>query len=91
MPRDPWIRRIEPCRVAYRATTYKDVEQAMKRRPDEAPRDSDTRSEIAAQLTADIAMTASSARRATTAARNLRAGYAARSRATGSPSSRPRT
>jgi hypothetical protein len=38
MPRDPWIRRIEPCRVAYRATTYKDVEQAMKRRPDEAPR-----------------------------------------------------
>jgi len=38
--------------VAYRATTYEDVEQAMKRLPDEASRDSDTPTEVATQLTA---------------------------------------
>jgi len=40
--------------VAYRAITYEDVEQAMKRLPDEAPRDSDISSDIAAELTAQF-------------------------------------
>ncbi len=37
--------------VAYRATSYEDVEQKLKRRPADAPRDSEIPPEVAAELT----------------------------------------
>jgi hypothetical protein len=40
--------------VAYRATRYEDVGQAMKRRPAETPRESDIPPEVAAQLTGQL-------------------------------------
>lgn len=40
--------------VTYRATSYEDIEQALKRRPAEAPRDSDVPPHVAAALTGQV-------------------------------------